>query len=121
MLAPPTQQENRSLLLLIVLARTESPAVLSHWKFSLVKIIEESVSLRVVFLQTFGTVLWFWPGHGQVTMGAEIPHGEFGKIFIGVGAGVGFDPETFREGIGVLFGEFSAHVLVDSVVADGVG
>ena len=88
---------------------------------SAVKFIEQGKGFGVVFLQSFGTV--FRPGasHVEIAVSAEVPHGELGKEFIGIGAGVGLLPEAFFERAFVLLVEFCAQVARDAVTADVMG
>src|SRR3954465_1584288 len=48
----------------------------------LVKIIEESEGFGIVGFEAFRSVCRFGAGHAAVAVRAEIPHRQFGKVFV---------------------------------------
>ncbi len=70
---------------------------------STVELLQQREGFGIVLLEAFGAVGGLGAGHVEIAMGAEIPHGQFGEKFVGVGGGVGFEPKTFVERAVVLF------------------
>src|SRR6185437_14998417 len=57
-------------------------------------------------------------GHVQIAVSTEVPHGELGKEFVGVGPRIGFLPKPLVQRPLELLIKLPAHVAGKAVIAD---